>query len=155
MKVIKIVTILLQISFSAIGQNNLNHAIGYCEEEINIDGNLDESAWSQMVPFTNFKNHFPIDEGLSQHQTEVKIFHNGKCLYIGVVYYDSETRNNISSLKRDVYREFEAIIGNINETNESWNTAWKGEVQSNGLIKKYELAIPLDAINFNNRRFDL
>jgi len=169
------------LAITLFAQQNTPVEIPLLQEKLSIDGKLDESIWNQITPLSSFYNHFPIDEGLSENQTEVKIFHNGTFLYIGAVYHDNETRNNISSLKRDVYRDafllsdcfgvvfdtygkgdngytfmvnangvqFDALIGNINELNESWNAIWQSETSTNGTNKIYEIAIPLDAINFN------
>ena len=155
--------------------------ISYMDYSPKVDGLLTEPVWEEVYTFTNFYNHFPQDDGLAQNQTEVKIFHNGEYLFIGAIYHDSEERNNISSLKRDVYRDamhlsdcfgiildpyndgnngyffavnangvqFDALIGNINQMNESWNAVWKSQVSKKGTDKYYEIAIPLDAINFN------
>ena len=45
--------------------------------------------------------------------------------------------------------QYDALIGNINNLSPSWNTVWYSAVSVNGNDKYYELAIPLDAINFN------
>ena len=147
-----------------------------------IDGILDEEAWGFSQTVTGFYNHFPIDEGLSENQTEVKIFHDGVKLYIGAIYHDTQPQNNVNTLKRDLYYEgvfisdcfgvvldpyntqdngylfalnaegvqYDALIGNINDLNGSWNTIWEGKVSVEGNDKYYEMAIPLDALNFGN-----
>ena len=169
--------------FFLIGFQNLivAESIPFVQEEISMDGKLTESVWNELVGFSDFQNHFPLDDGLAVNQTEVKMFHDGKNLYVGAVYYDSESRNNISSLKRDEYSDgmhlsdcfgivldpynegnngyffavnaggvqFDALVGNINTINESWNAVWESRVSSQGNVKYYEIAIPLDAINFN------
>ena len=171
------------ILFSLMGllQGQNPSTISFVKNQPKIDGHLNEAIWESLIPFTHFSNHFPIDDGQAENQTEVKIFHDGKFLYIGAIYHDSESRNNISSLKRDIYQDamhlsdcfglvldpfndgyngyifavnangvqFDALIGNINQLNESWNAVWKSAVNTIENKKYYELAIPLDAINFD------
>lgn len=177
--------VLFQMSvFIAFSQDQNPTTIPFYEEELSIDGDLSEAIWEKINPFTSFYNHFPLDTGLAENQTEVKLFHNQKMLYIGVVYHDNESRNNISSLKRDIYSDavflsdcfglvlapfddgdngyffaanasgvqYDALIGNINNLNESWNAIWQCKVMKRGNDKYYEMAIPLDAINFNPQK---
>lgn len=158
--------------------------IPFLNEDIKIDGQLSETAWKNIAPLSKFHNHFPVDNGLAHNQTEVKIFHNQKFIFISAVYHDNENRNNISSLKRDLYNEsiflsdcfgvifdpydegdngyffatnasgvqYDALIGNINNLNQSWNAIWQCQVSKKGNDKFYEIAIPLDAINFNPQK---
>ena len=170
-------------AITAFSQQNTFESIPYLENQLSIDGKLTEPIWQNLPSSTPFHNHFPEDKGLAENQTEVKIFHNGTYLYIGAIYHDSEARNNISSLKRDVYNDafflsdcfgivldpfgkgdngytfmvnasgvqYDALIGNINELNDSWNAIWQSETSKEGNDKFYEIAIPLDAINFNDQ----
>ena len=163
------------------GQANDKRQIAFVQSTITVDGELNESVWDNIESFSNFQNHFPIDTGHAQNDTEVKMFHDGKFLYVGAIYHDSEPRNNVSSLKRDLYYEamhlsdcfglvldpynrgrngyifsvnadgvqYDALIGNINERNDSWSTVWESEAKTIGNDKYYEMAIPLDAINFS------
>jgi len=167
---------LISCSTSAIPSN-----IPWIEQAAIIDGQLDDPVWSEVQHFTGFLNHFPIDDGIADNQTEVKLYHDGINLYIGAIYHDTEERNNISSLKRDNYSDavilsdcfgvildpynkgdngylfvvnasgvqYDALIGNINNLNGSWNTIWKSNAVTEGNKKYYEIAIPLDAINFD------
>ena len=41
------------------------------------------------------------DKSLASKKTDVKVFHNGKKLYISAVYHDKTKRVQIGSLKRD------------------------------------------------------
>lgn len=185
MKVI-ILTLLVLFATPLLSQQNQPTHIPNYPISPTIDGDLSDPIWQKISPFGNFYNHFPIDNGLADNQTEVKVFHNQEFIFIGVVYHDSQARNNVSSLKRDVYNEafflsdcfgviidpfaegdngyffglnasgvqYDALIGNINNLNESWNAIWRGNVSQQGNDKFYEIAIPLDAINFNPQTND-
>ncbi|MEE9371682.1 MAG: DUF5916 domain-containing protein [Saprospiraceae bacterium] len=179
MKIEVIIVIVMLISPPIRGEKQV--IIPFDDGNILIDGQLDENIWSDKTSLTNFNNHFPIDQGLSKNQTEVKIFHNGTYLYIGAVYHDSESRNNVSTLKRDNYNDgvflsdclgivldpynkgdngylfvvnaenvqYDALIGGTNVLSHNWNTIWTSKTKTRGNDKFYEIAIPLDAINFN------
>lgn len=159
-----------------------NVTIPMYEAEISLDGDLNESIWDSLSPMTNFTNHFPNDEGFADQQTEVRLFHNGSALYIGVVYHDVTAQSDVSTLKRDVYVEgiflsdcfgiaidplnnkdagylfalnakgvqYDALIGNSNRLNDSWNARWRGKTVVQGTDKIYEFEIPLEAINFRS-----
>lgn len=76
--------------------------IQFVETKVEIDGQLDESVWQELAKYTGFYNYAPNDEGLAENQTEVKLFHNGEYLYLSVVYFDTQEKSQVSSLKRDV-----------------------------------------------------
>ncbi len=98
MKIIHVFFLLLFCSVTLAQENS----IPYVQSEISIDGNLDESAWNNLTEISNFYNYMPTDVGRSEYQTKVKLFHNGKYLYLSAIYYDTEARIQTSSLKRDV-----------------------------------------------------
>jgi len=77
-------------------------SIPFIETKVEVDGKLSEAVWQQVPKHTGFYNYAPNDEGLAENQTEVKLFHNKEYLYISLVYFDTESRSQVSSLKRDV-----------------------------------------------------
>ena len=89
-------------SFFILGIYAQEATIPFIETKIKVDGKLEESAWQQLQKHTDFYNYAPNDEGLAENQTEVKLFHNKEYLYISLVYFDTESRSQVSSLKRDV-----------------------------------------------------
>ncbi|WP_159439396.1 DUF5916 domain-containing protein [Tenacibaculum agarivorans] len=98
MKILK-VSIAFLLNAVVFSQNS---SIVYKDVSIEIDGKLNEEVWEGIPINSNFHNLLPTDEGLAENQTEVKIFHNGEFLYIGAVYHDSTSKQQVSSLKRDV-----------------------------------------------------
>ncbi|MBC2843569.1 DUF5916 domain-containing protein [Winogradskyella flava] len=76
--------------------------IKYIDTKVSIDGKLEESVWQQLPEYTGFYNYAPNDKGLAEQQTEVKLFHDGENLYVGLVYHDIERKSQVGSLKRDV-----------------------------------------------------
>ena len=86
-------------SFSTLNAQTIR----YNSQAIKADGVLDEKVWSELAPFNNFQNFFPINEGKAKFDTEVKIFQDGKYLNIAFVYHDSLSEVRVNSLKRDNY----------------------------------------------------
>ncbi len=98
MKIIKVV-VLFFVSLVGFAQSS---SIPFKTVAIEIDGKLNEEVWETIPTHTNFHNLLPTDEGLAKNQTEVKIYHDGEFLYIGAVYHDTTSKQQVSSLKRDV-----------------------------------------------------
>ncbi|WP_299711633.1 DUF5916 domain-containing protein [uncultured Tenacibaculum sp.] len=98
MKIIKVVVLFL---VGLVGYTQ-SSSIPFKTVAIEIDGKLNEEVWETIPTHTNFHNLLPTDEGLAKNQTEVKIYHDGEFLYIGAVYHDTTSKQQVSSLKRDV-----------------------------------------------------
>jgi hypothetical protein len=78
-----------------------SNKIVFHESSIQLDGELNEPIWNDLVPEGGFLNYMPNNGGLASNKTEVRMFHNGKTLYISAVYYDTTHVVQIGSLKRD------------------------------------------------------
>ncbi|CAL2103697.1 DUF5916 domain-containing protein [Tenacibaculum sp. 190130A14a] len=75
--------------------------IVFNDTHIDLDGQLNEAVWSTLTPEGGFINYIPNNGEVAPNQTEVKMFHNGKNLYISAVYNDPSSKVQIGSLKRD------------------------------------------------------
>lgn len=75
--------------------------IKFVPDFLQIDGILDEPAWSTAGSAKDFQQYFPSDKVLAEHPTEIKMVYNGTTLYIGIKV--SSIGNNwvIPSLERD------------------------------------------------------
>ena len=58
------------------------------ETSIQIDGRLDESAWSQATRLTGFWQYQPVDGRLAEEQTEVLVWYAPDAIYFGVIAHD-------------------------------------------------------------------
>ena len=76
--------------------------ITYVDAKIEVDGKLNEAIWKKLTAHTGFYNYAPTDIGLAKNQTVVKMFHNGDYLYVSLIYADTTSKTQVSSLKRDV-----------------------------------------------------
>lgn len=83
---------------------NKDNKIVYRDVNILLDGKLDEAVWSDLKVEDKFVNYFPNNGDLATNKTKVKMFHNGKNLFISAVYNDSIPDVQIGSLKRDDIR---------------------------------------------------
>ncbi len=105
MKRIIILLGLILITLQIQGQSELEKGrIIFNDTKIELDGQLNEPIWNELIPEGGFFNYVPNNGVTASNTTEVKMFHNGKNLYIGAVYHDSIPRVQIGSLKRDHIR---------------------------------------------------
>ena len=71
-------------------------------EPIKIDGRLDEPAWSQAEPATDFRQESPTEGAPASEKTEVRVLYDSKNIYIGIRAFDSEpAKINARDLVRD------------------------------------------------------
>jgi len=79
--------LLLIISFLIMNTHSHSTLIPYYDDEITIDGILDEPAWDNSTVFTEFIQHYP-EVGKPATQTcEVRIWRNGTSLNFSVICY--------------------------------------------------------------------
>src|SRR5262249_48964555 len=65
-----------------------------------IEGNVDEPAWREAFPYSEFVESFP-DEGDSPTQrTEVRVLYDDQNLYIGITAYDQQPALIVRGLGR-------------------------------------------------------
>ena len=73
----------------------------YTDEDIKIDGVLNEVAWGNVLPATNFHEYFPSDTAQAKRQVEIKFMFNNRNLYVGIKVYAKGKDYIIPSLRRD------------------------------------------------------
>lgn len=86
-------------SFSQVSKKKV--LVKYINEEITIDGVLDESSWSKAVPATNFFQYFPTDTAQAKRQAEIRFLFDDKNLYVGIKVHAKGKNYVIPSLRRD------------------------------------------------------
>ena len=92
----------LFISFYSFSQVSKKEVfVKYINEEITIDGVLDESSWSKAVPATNFFQYFPTDTAQAKRQAEIRFLFDDKNLYVGIKVHAKGKDYVIPSLRRD------------------------------------------------------
>ena len=70
-------------------------------EEIILDGILNEKVWEIADKADDFWQQFPSDSVKATDKTEVKLLYNNTHLYIGVTAYTIGENYTINSLRRD------------------------------------------------------
>ncbi|MCP4883161.1 MAG: carbohydrate binding family 9 domain-containing protein [Flavobacteriales bacterium] len=91
---------------SLVAQDNIQGnqkeiTVKWIEEEIELDGALNEASWSTAEVASEFWQHFPTDTLLSSSQTEIKMLFDKKYLYVGIKVYLQGDDYVVPSLKRD------------------------------------------------------
>ncbi len=90
---------MLFVCFQIIAQ--INQAIPFHNVKIDIDGKFTEDVWETIPENTNFYNYYPNNGEKADNQAIVKMFHNGKSLFVSAIYNDTSAKTQIASLKRD------------------------------------------------------
>ncbi len=70
------------------------------DEEVRLDGRLDEPFWDRAAPAKDFLQREPQESAPASEKTEVRIAYNRNNLYIGVMLYDSEPTGIIAYQKQ-------------------------------------------------------
>jgi hypothetical protein len=94
--------ILLLLSFWSLGQRSPGtlHA-KYIDEEITIDGVMDEGAWKNARSIGGFWQYFPTDSLRAANSTKVKIMYNDNTIYVGIHAESAHSDYVATSLQRD------------------------------------------------------
>ena len=104
---IKWTHIFLILSFNfffslSYGKNLKNITVFKTDQDIILDGNLDEQFWKNANLVDNFFQQFPNDSIIAEKLTEVRLAYTDTHLFISAVMYDSVPEKYIvKSLRRD------------------------------------------------------
>lgn len=108
MKAPALFLLLLAVSLSASAQQNapLTHTrapmvIRKAPTPMRLDGVLDETAWQMAQMETGFHRQFPVDTGLTEQQTEVRVTFDDHHLYVGAVVWQPRSDYTVQSRRRD------------------------------------------------------
>jgi hypothetical protein len=146
---------------------------------ITVDGILDEPAWLTADKVTHFQRVLPTDTGFAIAQTEVRVIYDESNLYIGIVCYDSTPgKRPVESLRRDfnflkndnfvvfldTYNDqtngfafgvsaagaqWDGIQANGGTVNLNWDIKWRSAVKNYKDRWVAEFAIPFRSIRYN------
>ena len=77
-------------------------SIHQTSEEIKVDGILDEPVWQNVEPIRQLYQIQPDQGEPATEQSEVRIMYDGKKLYFGFIFYDSEMDKIVANdMRRD------------------------------------------------------
>ena len=86
--------------WGANSQTKEDH-VKWVDNGIELDGELNEAAWSEALPATDFWQHFPTDSLQATYQTEIRMLYDEKFLYVGIIVYAPGKDYVVPSLRRD------------------------------------------------------
>lgn len=95
--------VLLLASHSLFAQNPQVKSIQvkHIDQEIILDGRLDEPIWREADAARDFWEYFPADSILARQQSEIKMLYDDVNLYIGMKVSTAGRNFAIQSLRRD------------------------------------------------------
>ena len=145
----------------------------------NIDGILDEAAWSQATLVSDMHQIEPTEYSAPSQETYVYVYYDDDALYVGVKLMDSDPESMISNVlrqgerfwsdelfavmidsfndKRNGYRfqvnpngvRMEAIYVNTASADFNWNGIWEAAATKTDAGWSAEMAIPFKTLSFN------
>ena len=102
--------LILLISFSLLNFNLFSNSekrkifAKKVNEEIVLDGEMNESFWSEAIPSSDFVQYFPRDTVSAELETEFRVAYDNKFLYIFAKMEDISNKKFIlGDLKRDFF----------------------------------------------------
>ncbi len=75
--------------------------VSYISEDITIDASLDEPAWQNAQPATNFWQYFPTDSIQARNQSDIRFLFDDNTLYVGIKVESTGDDYIVPSLRRD------------------------------------------------------
>ncbi len=145
---------------------------------IKIDGRLEENAWTNINPLTDFIVSYPNFGKASSKNTEVKIAYDNTAIYVAAIMYDDAKNIRRQMTQRDVidrqdcdafaigldtYKDrqnafvFQVSAAGVqgdsrqssaNGTDRSWDAVWESAVTIQADRWIVEMKIPFSAIRF-------
>ena len=102
MKYQLLVAILLMFSIgNAQNLPGIKLKIKKAQDEIVLDGILDEQSWQDADVAEDWYQNFPVDSLPSPFQTEARMTFSDEFIYVSFVCYDDDTPDVVSTLRRD------------------------------------------------------
>ena len=83
---------------------------------IGVDGQLDEDAWSDVVPVSNFSEVFPDEQGRPPVELNGRVMYDDDYLYVGIIVVDdpSQIRANLSDRDEIWQDDYAGIVLDTN-----------------------------------------
>jgi hypothetical protein len=70
------------------------------QDDISIDGRLDESSWAYASPISDFTQREPLQDDPPTEKTEVRLVYDDEAIYFGIMMFDSEPQKIVKRLAR-------------------------------------------------------
>lgn len=85
----------------ASGQEEKKFIVKHIDEDLTIDGQLNEKIWDIAESIGDFQQYFPSDDVLAEYQTDIKMLASEKTLFIGITVFTPGNDYVVPSLERD------------------------------------------------------
>jgi hypothetical protein len=102
--------------------------------EIALDGRLDEGAWLNAIPISDFTQQEPVEGGVPSERTEVRIVFDSDNLYIGAMIYDDPEGILAYQRERDAFLSTDDRFMWILDTFRDGRTGYSFEINPAGLM---------------------
>ena len=101
--------------------------------EISVDGRIDEEAWREAPPATNFRQLEPTQGEAASQKTAVRVLHGPEAVYVGADLQD-ETPSEIQAAlgRRDQFNRADWFIASF-DSNNNQETAYTFAVSAAGV----------------------
>ncbi|WP_462250820.1 DUF5916 domain-containing protein [Ekhidna sp.] len=180
----KLLSIALAFFWFSSNAQNMPDAVSYelraADEDIKIDGKLDEPIWDKLPRGGGFVQTFPTDNTLAIDSTQFMVTYTGKAIIVGIICYDYLDGDYIATtLRRDfnwrvndnvsVYLDpyndktngftFQVTPNNVQreglvllggDVRDDWDNKWYSEVHKGENFWSVEIMIPFKTIRYNN-----
>lgn len=146
--------------------------------DIHIDGRVEEQAWREATPITEFVQGEPVENAPAEQPTEVRVLYDEGALYIGARMYDRrpeaigtqlvrrddngqydyfELSLDPNSDRRTGYRfrvsaagvQRDVYLYNDVREDDAWDAVWQSAVHRDSTGWSAELRIPLSQLRYN------
>ena len=150
-----------------------------------IDGHLDESLWNSMGEWSEpFVQSQPVERGISEYRTQMKLFYDDRYIYVGIICHDfdaesvrrfvgnrDEELGDLVSISFDPYHDYrvasqfvlnaggtkaDMMITDQLVNNRSWNAVWEGRSHVNEAEGYWsaEFRIPFTQLRYRQNKED-
>ncbi len=135
------------------GQSTENKPLkaNYITEEIVLDGELNESIWSNADKISDFWQYFPSDTIRAKHQTSIQIAYNETTLFIGIRAEAPNKNYVVTSLRRDFRGSRNDNVTIIFDTFNDGTNAFGFGITPYGVRREFLIAS--GGANFDNFNF--
>ena len=179
-----LLTPLLLFFFQFVNAQNAPDGVSYfiqvADEDIQIDGKLDEAIWQKLPKAGGFYQTFPTDDQPAQDSTQFMITYTDKSIIVGIICWDYLDGEYISTTRRrdfswisndnvsvyfDPYNDktngfaFQITPNNVQreglvllggDVRDDWDNKWYSAVHQTEDYWSVEVSIPFKTIRYNN-----
>ena len=147
--------------------------------DVEIDGRLDEAAWQNAAPGTDFVQREPFEGRPAEHQTEARILFDEDAIYVGIRMFDDEPETIARQMvRRDEWGQYDFIevafdpnldrrtgylfrvsaagvqrdeyLFEDDDQDEAWDAVWQSAVQIDSEGWTAEIRIPLSQMRYES-----